>query len=257
MRKTVLLILLLSATIGAAFLVLRQRKIEPEAVAALASLKTIHDRLSEFSAPVGERLAPSFEHAGVHYPPSRMAFVALKETRKLELWAANEYEDLRLIREYDILAASGRLGPKLREGDKQVPEGLYRIVLLNPNSLYHLSLRVSYPNEFDLKHAAEEGRTEPGTDIMIHGGARSSGCLAVGDEGAEDVFVLAALTETREIPLLISPVDFRTRKFSAPADMPAWTEALYREIRTALADYSRPGVGEPATNLRAVEAGTR
>lgn len=202
-------------------------------------LKTIHDRLVQFEAPVRARLQPHFERAGVQYPPSRLAFVAIKDERRLELWAANEYEELRHIRDYDILAASGVLGPKLREGDKQVPEGVYEIVLLNPNSLYHLSLRVSYPNAFDLMHAEREGRTEPGTDIMIHGGARSSGCMAIGDEGAEDVFVIAALTETRHIPLVIAPVDFRKREFAPPPEAPAWTGQLYEDIRGALAKFPR------------------
>lgn len=211
----------------------------PAATESAPALKTIHDRLVEFEEPVRKRLAPYFERAGVQYPPSRMAFVAIKDARKLELWAANEYEDLRFVREYDILAASGVLGPKLREGDKQVPEGVYEIVLLNPNSLYHLSLRVSYPNAFDLMHAEREGRTEPGTDIMIHGGARSSGCLAVGDEGAEDLFVIAALTETRHIPAIIAPVDLRVRDFAPPPGAPEWTGTLYHDIRAALAPFRR------------------
>ncbi|MEO5721014.1 MAG: L,D-transpeptidase family protein [Chthoniobacterales bacterium] len=239
MRKIILIALLLGAALGAALLLVRERKVTPATNATPEELKTIHDRLEEFATPVRKRLVPYFVQAGVHYPPSRMAFVAIKETRKLELWAANEYEDLRFIREYDVLAASGHLGPKLREGDRQVPEGVYRIVLLNPNSLYHLSLRVSYPNDFDLQHAAEEGRTEPGTDIMIHGGARSSGCLAAGDEGAEDLFVVAALTETREIPLIISPVDFRVHEFAPPPGSPVWTEELYADIRAALSTFSR------------------
>ena len=74
---------------------------------------------------------------------------------------------------------------------------------------------------------------------MIHGGHGSRGCLAVGDEAAEDLFVVAALTETREIPLVISPVDFRVRESAAPAESPAWTEGLYREIRDALALFPR------------------
>ena len=244
MRKIVFILLIVGATVVAAWFWLpKDQQIEPKVnqapAATPAELKTIQDRLVEFGEPVRRRLAPYFVQAGVHYPPSRLAFVAIKETRRLEIWAANEGEDLRFIREYDLLAASGRLGPKLREGDRQVPEGLYRIVLLNPNSRYHLSLRVSYPNEFDLAQAGREGRAEPGTDIMIHGGARSRGCLAVGDEGAEDLFVVAALTETREIPLLISPVDFRVREFGAPADAPSWTEELYREIRAKLAAFQR------------------
>ncbi|MEP6808969.1 MAG: L,D-transpeptidase family protein [Chthoniobacterales bacterium] len=235
MRKVVLVLLLVSGVLAGDFFLLRK----PAVLDPANGLKTIQDRLTEFGAPVRQRLIPYFQRAGVNYPPSRIAFVAIKETRKLELWAANEDEELRFVREYDVLAASGNLGPKLREGDGQVPEGVYRIVLLNPNSVCHLSLRVGYPNEFDLLHAAEEGRTEPGTDIMIHGGAQSSGCLAVGDEGAEDLFIVAALTETREIPTIISPVDFRVRDLAPPADTPAWTEALYRDIRTTLAKFAR------------------
>ncbi len=202
---------------------------------------TIQDRLNEFSGVVQERMGPHFSAACVKYPPSRMALVAIKETRKLELWAADEGCELQFVREYDVVGASGVLGPKLREGDRQVPEGVYRIELLNPNSLYHLSLRVSYPNEFDLAHAKEEGRSEPGADIMIHGGGRSTGCLAVGDEAAEDLFVIAALTEVREIPVLISPVDFRTRNdFAPPAGAPSWTADLYAWTRAELMKFRRP-----------------
>jgi hypothetical protein len=238
-RKIALVLLLLGLGLGGLWLRQRERTPTPATAEPSTELKTIYNRLMQFEEPVRARLQPYFRTAGVHYPPSRMALVAVKETKKLELWAANEYEDLRLIREYDILAASGELGPKLREGDHQVPEGLYRIELLNPNSLYHLSLRISYPNEFDLMRAAAEGRTEPGTDIMIHGGARSSGCLAVGDEGAEDLFVIAALTETREIPVVISPVDFRVKEFAPLPGSPEWTGSLYGELRAALAKFPR------------------
>jgi murein L,D-transpeptidase YafK len=231
--------LVLGAGWAAIWINLYERTQPPLSVEPVTELKTIYNRLMEFEEPVRARLLPHFQTAGVQYPPSRMAFVAIKETKKLELWAANESEDLRFIREYEVLAASGELGPKLREGDHQVPEGLYRIELLNPNSLYHLSLRISYPNEFDLMHAAAEGRTEPGTDIMIHGGASSSGCLAVGDEGAEDLFVIAALTETREIPVVISPVDFRVKEFAPQPGTPEWTAELYRQIRDALTKFPR------------------
>ncbi len=239
MRKLILVLVLLGAVLCATGILLRNRLASPAKIEATTELKTIYDRLVEYGEAVRQRLTPHFERAGVQYPPSRIAFVAIKDARRLELWAANEYEELKLIRDYDVLAASGQLGPKLREGDKQVPEGIYRIVLLNPNSLYHLSLRISYPNDFDLAQAALEGRTEPGTDIMIHGDARSSGCLAVGDEGAEDLFVVAALTETREIPVILSPVDFRVRDFAPPPGTPAWTEELYGNIRAALAGFPR------------------
>jgi hypothetical protein len=80
--------------------------------------------------------------AGLDYPAASLAFVAIKDERRLEVYArASEGDAWRHVRDYPVLAASGRAGPKLRQGDRQVPEGVYRIELLNPNSRYHLSLR--------------------------------------------------------------------------------------------------------------------
>ena len=142
--------------------------------------------------------------------------------------------------------------PKLREGDGQAPEGLYRIESLNPNSAYHLSLRVNYPNAQDRKRGAEDGRTDLGSDIMIHGRDVSIGCLAMGDAAAEDLFVLAADTGIKNIAVIMCPVDFRVREL--PGNMPplpGWCGELYGEIRQALrtfdpaADPSAPGPPPP------------
>ena len=70
---------------------------------------------------------------------------------------------------------------KLKEGDGQVPEGIYHIDSLNPNSMFHLSIRLDYPNSFDKQQGKIDGRKELGSDIMIHGNTCSSGCLAIGD----------------------------------------------------------------------------
>lgn len=126
------------------------------------------------------------------------------------------------------------MGPKLRYGDFQVPEGFYRIESLNPNSAFHLSLRVNYPNRFDRAQAQSEGRTGLGGNIMIHGSNVSIGCLAMGDEAAEDLFVLASQTGRENIRLILSPVDFRQGDVPADEKRPAWVSALYREIKTAL-----------------------
>ncbi|NJN46820.1 MAG: L,D-transpeptidase family protein [Candidatus Competibacteraceae bacterium] len=92
------------------------------------------------------------------------------------------------IKHYPVLAASGTLGPKLCEGDRQVPEGIYRIKSLNPNSAYHLSLELDYPNAFDLRQAERDGRNNPGSAICIHGKAVSVGCLAMGDTAIEELY---------------------------------------------------------------------
>jgi murein L,D-transpeptidase YafK len=147
----------------------------------------------------------------------------------------------RFICSYPVLGASGLLGPKLREGDRQVPEGVYRVPELNPNSDFHLSIRLNYPNEFDQAKAATERRTSLGGDIMIHGDSRSRGCLAMGDPAAEDLFVLVALTGIGNVTVILTPVDFRGgRSPELPAGTPTWTPELYERIKRELARYPRP-----------------
>lgn len=204
-----------------------------------AQRKTVDDRLTEYGAAVDARLRPLFAARGVAYPPARLTLIGLKDEKTLQVYAAGKNDRRwRLITSYAVLAASGGAGPKLREGDRQVPEGLYRISALNPNSLYHLSLRVDYPNEFDRRMAATDRRTRLGGDIMIHGNAVSIGCLAIGDQGAEDVFVLAARTGLSNISVIISPLDLRTRRAPERApSAPSWVDQLYETIGREIKNY--------------------
>ncbi len=197
--------------------------------------KTVADRVTEYGAVVHERLGGRFRDIGVAYPPKRVVFLGLKSERLLEVWVAGPGDDYRLLKSYPILGASGSIGPKLAEGDRQVPEGLYKIESLNPNSLYHLSLRINYPNAFDRKMGRLDGRTDLGCDIMIHGNSASIGCLAMGDEAAEDLFVLAAETGIENIEVILSPVDFRVRDLPADATRPpVWIAGVYSNIRKEL-----------------------
>jgi len=196
---------------------------------------SVADRLAQYGPAARAHLKPRFEAAGVAYPPKQIVLVGLKQERQLEVWVLGNGKHYKRLHTYPILGASGVLGPKLREGDRQVPEGLYRVELLNPNSLYHLSLRVNYPNEFDLKHARAEGRTEPGSDIMIHGKNASIGCLAMGDPAIEEIFTLAAETGLKNIEIILSPVDFRKQPLPTPVrPLPVWTKELYRDIQARL-----------------------
>ncbi len=197
--------------------------------------ETIESRLQQFSPVVERRLAPDFKRVGVPYPPARLVFAGFKQEEVLEVYAAGPEGKLRFIRAYPVHRASGTLGPKLKEGDGQVPEGLYGIEYLNPNSAYHLSMKVSYPNDFDRARGVEEGRTNLGGDIMIHGKNVSIGCLAMGDEAAEDLFVLVALTGISKVKVILSPVDFRRHELPPGLSLPAWTMTLYPQVREALA----------------------
>lgn len=199
---------------------------------------TSEDRLQEYGAPVRERLVPYFSKAGVEYPPSKMLLVGLKEERQLELYAAGVNGDWKFIRAYDILAASGHSGPKLREGDFQVPEGVYQIESLNPNSLYHLALRVNYPNDYDRAQAERENRDHLGGNIMIHGSNASVGCLAMGDEAAEELFCLAAEKWPQTIKVLLCPRDLR-EKPAPPINSPSWTKEIYRQLKSELQELKK------------------
>lgn len=192
--------------------------------------RTVADVVQIYGPYALRKLSQSFAKAKVAFPPKEMTLVALKQEKKLELWARDDQE-FRLIHTYRIKAASGGAGPKLRLGDKQVPEGIYRIVGLNPNSHYHLSMKLNYPNEFDLYHAAQEGRSQPGSDIFIHGKAVSIGCLAMGDESIEELFTLTAQVGAEHVKVVIAPHDPRRYPLQARLGMqPYWTAELYQRI---------------------------
>lgn len=196
---------------------------------------TIEDRVRMHADDVAVRLRPKFAAVGLVYPPDYLAYVAFKDEKRLQVYARDaESAPWRTVLEYPILGMSGTLGPKLREGDMQVPEGIYKAEFLNPNSRFHLSIRLNYPNDFDAARARAEGRTNLGSNIMIHGTSASVGCLAVGNQAAEDLFILAALAGTDQVTIVISPTDFRRGDAAVPVTSPSWLPDLYREIAAGL-----------------------
>lgn len=108
-----------------------------------------------------------------------------KEPATLEVWIQKK-NTFHLFRTYPIRAFSGKLGPKLKEGDGQAPEGCYYVKpdQMNPNSSYHLSFNLGYPNALD----RSLGRT--GSALMVHGSFVSIGCYAMGDENIEEIWTL-------------------------------------------------------------------
>ena len=202
----------------------------PPKLSGIPDLYTVDDILRIYGKHVERNLKYYFTKAKVSYPPREITFVALKQEKKLELWARDNGE-FRYIRNYHIMGASGEAGPKLRQGDRQVPEGIYRITDLNPNSNYHLSMRINYPNEFDLIHAEQEGRSNLGSDIFIHGNSVSVGCLAMGDKPMEEIFVLTAQVGAEHAKVVIAPHDPRNFPLETdPETLHDWTPELYAAI---------------------------
>lgn len=112
---------------------------------------------------------------------------AFKDEKRLELFIRDRTSGkFALFRSYDIAGTSGVPGPKLAEGDLQVPEGFYHVPkeAMKPDSQFHLAFNIGFPNEYDLAHR----RT--GTFIMVHGGHQSIGCLAMTDPVIEEIYTL-------------------------------------------------------------------
>ncbi len=209
--------------------------------AFMAGAATVEQVVERYRAKVEQRLLPRFRFAGAEWPPTELTLVALKDVQRLELWARADGPWVH-VRDYHIKGISGGPGPKLREGDLQVPEGIYRIARLNPNSAFHLSLKIDYPNAFDRQQARREGRRNLGGDIFIHGNRVSKGCLAIGDNAVEELFVLAAMVGPEKVRVIIAPTDFRVYsvRHLAPPGRP-WVAELYRQIARAMRELSSSG----------------
>ena len=197
-----------------------------------ASKQSVDEVLTNIGNDAKKRLLPWFEKANVAYPPQRLTLLGFKAEKRLEVWAEKE-ATWTYVRHYPVLAASGVAGPKLREGDRQVPEGIYRLNFLNPNSNYHLSMQINYPNDYDQRKAAEEQRTNLGGDIFIHGKAMSIGCLAIGDEAIEELFVLVATIGLDKVTVILAPQKDMESVESDSAVRP-WVPELYANIRQSI-----------------------
>jgi len=199
---------------------------------------TVSDRLDHYGEEARARFLPHFKKAGVSYPPEELGFLVIKDGFIFELWARNAGSEddvgsskMKFIKTYPLTAYCGRWGPKMKEGDCQIPEGIYKISGLNPNSSYHLSLKIDYPNAFDKEMGKADNRSGLGSLIFIHGKAVTIGCVPIGDEAIEEIFTIAAETGRENIEVVLSPVDFRKdyKKRQLPAN-PEWVSELYRQI---------------------------
>ena len=216
---------------------------------ALASISGRSQPLESEDArrQAGERMMSKLAHAGFKRMPSRIALLAFKTEKRLELWAENSSApgiagEWTYVQSYPILAASGKLGPKVQEGDRQVPEGIYRITYLNPNSNFHLSMKLDYPNTFDRQKAAQDGRTNLGGDICVHGWEVSIGCIAIGNVAIEEIYNLCDKVGRENTEVIIAPYDFRK---AAPIVKPdakiRWLPELYSSIAQELQRFTVSG----------------
>ncbi|OCX61667.1 hypothetical protein BFP70_15275 [Thioclava sp. SK-1] len=128
--------------------------------------------------------------------PAVTQIQVFKADRKMYLFSGNT-----VIKKYKFGLGGNPIGPKRFEGDSKTPEGLYYIDRQNPNSRYHLSIGISYPNPADRAYAESQNK-KPGGDIFIHGRAKANkgkgkdwtaGCIAVKDEEIEEIYSMVRI----------------------------------------------------------------
>lgn len=204
----------------------------------LRGLRTVSEVQQKIEADVLKRLYQDFNQSGIQLPLNRLCIIGLKEEKKLEIWGMKD-DTWIFIKEYPFTASSGTLGPKLKEGDRQIPEGIYRVESLNPNSRYHLSIKLDYPNAFDKAKGKMDGRIDLGGDIFIHGKAVTIGCIPIGDAGIEELFYLVNKTGKNNIIVIIAPYNMRNRKKKVDIDEIEWEEELYNKIKKKLSKFQK------------------
>ncbi|MCB0736180.1 MAG: L,D-transpeptidase family protein [Bacteroidetes bacterium] len=149
--------------------------------------KRVRTAFAEKDSLINQKL----EKLGVKPEKLELFVRALKAERKLETWVKNhDDEKFQLYRSFSFCSFSGDLGPKRKQGDLQIPEGLYKIEIFNPVSSFYLSLGTSYPNASDKKRKIG---TDPGGDIYLHGSCVTIGCIPIQDDGIKELYALSVL----------------------------------------------------------------
>src|SRR5688572_24750207 len=119
---------------------------------------------------------------------ARIFLRAFKKEETLEVWVNEKGKNtFSLLHTYQFCSSSGTLGPKRKEGDLQIPEGVYHINHFNPFSTFHLSLGINYPNASD---RILGDKTNPGSAIYIHGDCVSIGCIPITDDKIKELYIL-------------------------------------------------------------------
>ena len=138
------------------------------------------------SHPLSPDMLALMEKAGVTQS-SPLLIRTYKKEAEFEIWKMKADGRYTKVKTFPMCRWSGQLGPKMREGDRQVPEGFYKITpgQMNPTSQYYLSFNVGYPNAYDRAHGATGG------SIFVHGACSSAGCFSMTDQQIDQIYAVA------------------------------------------------------------------
>lgn len=213
---------------------------------------TVAQAIARYGEEARELLRAQCKSAGAVYPPKRIVLLALKDRKQLLMFAGagggaaggsgGANQRLALVQTFPLVSYSGGLGPKLHEGDLQIPEGNYRITGSSARDM--LSLAVDYPNAFDRARGLEDHRKKLGGDILIHGGSVSTGCVVVSNEQMQEVFVALHDVGFKNVQLLIAPCDLtKSQPQLNWSKQPKWLPKLYAQLKRDMSGLPIPDTG--------------
>jgi murein L,D-transpeptidase YafK len=197
-----------------------------------ARVKTAYDEKEEAVKNV-------FDRRNVAYRGFQMFIRAFKKEQLVEVWVKEAgKESWSYLNSYDFCSSSGTLGPKRKEGDLQIPEGVYTINHFNPQSNFYLSLGISYPNASD-KILSDPRK--PGGDIYLHGNCVTIGCIPITDDKIKELYVMAVEARNNgqeKIPVHIFPTRLSTEQLNVlRKNYPTSTVAFWENLKVVYDDF--------------------
>ncbi len=200
-----------------------------------------HSRVKEAYRDKEAVVKNYFNEKNLSYNNFNLFIRIFKKEMKLEAWVKEKNATTyTFLHTYDVCASSGALGPKRKEGDLQVPEGIYTLNHFNPVSNFHLSLGVSYPNQSD-KILSDKHR--PGGAIYIHGNCVTIGCIPITDDKINELYIMAVEARNggqSQIPIHIFPSRLNDAGFQTLSKEYRSNESLlafWRNLKTIHDDF--------------------
>lgn len=188
--------------------------------------------------------------------PIQIYLRAFKEESLIELWAKNNTTNtFHLVDSFEVCSMSGTIGPKRKQGDRQVPEGFYHIDRFNPASNFHLSLGINYPNASD--KIMGKANNNLGGDIFIHGACVSIGCMAITDDQIKELYIYCVEAYNggqTKIPITIFPARLTTSNYNRLTRRMPEQKELWTELQTA---YTLFNAQKKLPNISFLEDGSQ
>lgn len=195
---------------------------------------SVHKRLLEFRGRAEAQWKPLFLQHNISFPPQHVSLILFKRDKKLFLYAGKNENETQLLKTYRILGSNERVGPKLNDSDKQIPEGIYKLASLNPGSSPQLALKIDFPNDFDRRMAEKDSRDSFRSQVLVHSGATSDSNVALKEQDMEELYTLASISEVSSWRFVFAPFDLRIEAREIKSNSPQWIDDLDQQLMREL-----------------------